>query len=290
MSVMNSTQWLLSQNKYNVSHKKSKVISIISGKGGVGKTSISLALAKTLSDDGKKVLLIDCDYNLSNAIIRLGLPLDNSFYDLICGHKKFEECIKKWNSIDLLSGCNGSIDLFSSKFNLELSIVEIIEEVRNQYDFILLDCPAGLDKVSLFLNSFSNERIVVVNPESSSITDAYSIMKILNIKYGVKSNKLLFNKVTNSKKVTKMYNGLQSTILNFLDCRVVSLGNIPYLEGDDPFDCIFKNKAKNSTSEHFNKIVKSLTEEFRAYSSTKNLYENRIILKKVKNEQEVQRV
>ena len=75
----NTTDWLISQNKYQSkkTNQKAKTISITAGKGGVGKTSVSVKFARMLADKGYKVLLLDCDYNLSNTVVKLGLPVTN---------------------------------------------------------------------------------------------------------------------------------------------------------------------------------------------------------------------
>ena len=266
MSDRSTTEWLASQNKFSklTTNSVAQKISIISGKGGVGKTTVSLGLSMSLRSKGKRVLLLDCDYNLSNAIIKLGLPLGNDFYELLCGKKKFDECIRKWNGIDLLSGCNGSLDLFAAKFQLDLSIIDLITEVEASYDYIILDCPAGLDKFSLALNSYSNDRIVVVNPDRSSITDAYSIIKILNKKYGVKENYMLFNRTVNEKRYKKISAGLSGTVSNFLDCRIKDLGHIPEISQEDGnLDKLFSEGAKSSITNYFDKVMARFTDSVR---------------------------
>ena len=98
MSEENATEWLLSQNKFQekrFNKKKANVISVTSGKGGVGKTSLALKLSRSLSKMGHKVLLVDCDYNLSNTGVKLGIPLNDNLADIIEGKKSFQECLWK---------------------------------------------------------------------------------------------------------------------------------------------------------------------------------------------------
>ena len=92
--------------------KKNYKISITGGKGGVGKTSVSLKFARELALSGYRVLLIDCDYNLSNTAIKLGLPLNNKFWELLSSEKTFSDCLYKDGNLHLLSACNGSVELF----------------------------------------------------------------------------------------------------------------------------------------------------------------------------------
>ena len=177
----NTSEWLLSQNKYQdkKTSQKATTISITAGKGGVGKTSVAVKFAKTLSSMGYKVLLIDCDYNLSNTVVKLGLPVTNDFYDLISARKDFDECVFKMGSFHLLAGCNGNIEIFKRGLELDRIIIDILVTHEREYDYILLDCPAGISKGTLTLNAYSDYRFVVVIPDKSSVTDSYSLIKIL---------------------------------------------------------------------------------------------------------------
>ena len=138
-----TSEWLLSNNtQYHKQIKdlldsrknkreKSVTVSVTGGKGGVGKTSVSLKLSKELAKQGHKVLLIDCDYNLSNTALKLGLPITNTFYDLVSANKNFDECLHIDGNFNLLSACNGSLDLFDASFRIEEVIIDIINTHEN---------------------------------------------------------------------------------------------------------------------------------------------------------------
>ena len=151
-------------------------ISITGGKGGVGKTSIALKTAQELASAGYKTLLIDCDSNLSNTAIKLGLPLDNKFEKILSGEAQFEDCLISRGNFHLLPACNGSVSVFESKINFDDVIIDIIASHENDYDYILLDCPAGASREALTLNAYCDHRWVVVTPDKSSITDSYSLV------------------------------------------------------------------------------------------------------------------
>ena len=138
MSLKDAQDWLISNNKYEYStSKKAKTISITGGKGGVGKSSIAIKFGSILSELGHKVLLIDCDYNLSNTAIKLGLPLNNHFNDLVNNQKPFSECINKIGNLHVLPGCNGNLDLFKNGFKFDQFVINLIMNKENEYDFIL---------------------------------------------------------------------------------------------------------------------------------------------------------
>lgn len=243
--------------------KSSTKICITGGKGGVGKTSISLKMARELAYQGQRVLLIDCDYNLSNTAIKLGLPLTNTFFSLVNLEKTFEECLYQDGNFHLLSACNGSLDLFNSTFRLEEIIIDIINEHESDYDFILLDCPAGLQRESLTLSAYSDMRIFVVTPDRSSITDSYSLIKVLSKNYGIKENHLFVNMYHSRAQFSKVVKTLSETVENFLGCRTHILGGVRKINvNQNRFDEIFLGRGKNDLHQEFLKVVSKLTDEF----------------------------
>ncbi len=269
-----TSEWLVSFNSNYQKHiegiiserKKSRremmTISVTGGKGGVGKTSVSLKIAKDLADSGAKVLLIDCDYNLSNTAIKLGLPIQNTFYSLVTAEKQFDECLYKDGSFHLLSACNGSLDLFDSQFKLEELIIDVVNEHGHEYDYIVLDCPAGLQRESITLNAYCDKRVVVVTPDRSSITDSYSLMKVLAMKFGIKENHLLVNMTSSKSQYNRVVKTLSETVENFLGCRTQILGGIPRLNvSASEFDSTFLNLGKNDHQKIFLKVISKLTEE-----------------------------
>lgn len=272
--MQKTSEWLLSfntdyQKQINalISEKKTRVVgaqtvSITGGKGGVGKTSVSLKFALELSKQGFKTLLIDCDYNLANTAIKMGLPIDNSFYKLVTAENNFEDCLHKDGNFHLLSSCNGSIDLFDSNFRLEELVVDIINAHQSEYDFILLDCPAGLQRESLILNAYCDQRIFVVTPDKSSITDSYSLMKVLGAKFGIKENHLLVNQYVSKKQFGKVIRTLSETVENFLGCRTHILGGLPRVEViQSRFDTFFLKETQNELHKKFLKVVSRYTDQ-----------------------------
>jgi flagellar biosynthesis protein FlhG len=237
-------------------------ISVTGGKGGVGKTSIALKMAKELSFKNYRVLVVDCDYNLANTAIKLGIPLDNTFFSLLSAEKTFDECLYKDGNFHLLSACNGSLDLFESKLNLEEIILDIINEHQFNYDFILLDCPAGINKETLVLNAYSDQRFIVVTPDKSSITDSYSLAKILSTRFGIKENHLLVNMYNTKKQYERVVKTMSETIENFLGCRTQILGGIPRLDVKNcEFDKNFLFNRQNVSHQEFCKVINRYTEQ-----------------------------
>lgn len=279
--MQKTSEWLMSFNSQNqhqiqslLAERKAKnnktiTVSITGGKGGVGKTSISLKMAKELARQGHKTLLIDCDYNLANTALKLGLPIQNTFFDLVTAQKEFADCLYKDQNFHLLSACNGSLELFESQLKLEEIIIDIINTHEDEYDFILLDCPAGITREALTLNAYCDQRILVVTPDKSSITDSYSLVKVLNSKFGVKENQLLVNMYKSHSQYEKVVKVMSETIENFLNVRTHILGGVQKLDlNQNDFDSYFLEPAENAFHQNFIKVVSKYSEKLsRTYSA-----------------------
>lgn len=265
MNKVQNWLWTFSSQK-----KKASIISITSGKGGVGKTSVAIKMSQEFSDQGKKTLLIDCDYNLSNTLIKLGLPINDNFYQLISNQKNFNECVIKKNNFHLLPGCNGHLNLYENKLALDQIIIDIVNEHEDEFDYIILDCPPGLNEKILNINSFSDHRIFILTPDLSSIADSYSLIKLLNLKYGIKENHLLVNRYTSNYQLNKVANSISLTAKQFLNCETIILGGIK--EHENKFECfddVFLSSKESKLHQNFTKVLQTYSDQ-RLESSQKN--------------------
>jgi flagellar biosynthesis protein FlhG len=267
-----TSEWLLSFRSEKSSSSKAGIsldnfspcrkISVTGGKGGVGKTSIALKTSQELAKAGYRTLLIDCDSNLSNTAIKLGLPVDNKFEKLLSSEISFEECLIQRGNFHLLPACNGSIEVFESKLNFAEIIIDIITSHEHEYDYILLDCPAGISRDVLTLNAFCDHRFVVVTPDKSSITDSYSLIKVLSQKFKINENHLLMNMYQTDKQFLKVVHTLTETIENFLGGKTVVLGGIKKLDVvASEFDTFFLSETKSEWNKNFAKLLYTFTEK-----------------------------
>ncbi len=264
-----TSEWLqtFSSEKNTKSHSLDSFrpcvkISVTGGKGGVGKTSIALKTAQELAKAGHRTLLIDCDSNLSNTAIKLGLPMDNKFEKLLSSEKTFEECLIVQGNFHLLPACNGSIEVFESKINFDEVIIDIIQCHEHEYDYIILDCPAGMSVSTLTLNAYCDHRFVVVTPDKSSITDSYSLIKVLSNRFNVIDNHLIVNMYQNDRQFQKVVMTLTETIENYIGSRTTVLGGIPKLDvSAEGFDTFFLSEGKNEFHKNFVKLLYGFTEK-----------------------------
>ncbi|MCB9094195.1 MAG: AAA family ATPase [Halobacteriovoraceae bacterium] len=251
--------WLESFHKGHGRTQNVKTIAILSGKGGVGKTSVALRMANDLSRKGLKVLLVDCDYNLSNTLIKLNTPFKSQFLSYLNKEVNLHDCIKKFNSFHLLPTCNGNLDLFDNKYRIQAELIGIVDECEKHYDLILLDCPAGVNKETMNIAAFCDLRLVVLNPDKSSMTDAYSLLKILMQRYGAKNNKLILNKCRNEAVFENISRCFYNTCRKFLDIETEFLGQFPYFNSSiQDFDREFIFGENNSLQDNSVKIIARL--------------------------------
>ena len=148
---LTTSNWLYSKHSRYLS-KTAHTISITSGKGGVGKTFFSVSFATLLASKGYKVLLIDCDFNLSNCFLALNITPEKDLLDFHRG-ENLEKCLYKYKNLSLLSGRNGDNDIFSEKINLVDTILKSIVSLESEFDFIVLDSPAGIEEQALSINA-----------------------------------------------------------------------------------------------------------------------------------------
>lgn len=201
-----------------------RIITITSGKGGVGKTSISLNLSLSLASQGYKVCLFDADLGLANVSILTGLYPKKDLESVISGQFGLNEIIiKDYQGIDIIPGSSGVekiADLTRTQTGTLISAFLDLED----YDYFIFDTSAGISSQVLSFCMASHEIILVATCEPTSLTDAYSMLKVLS-KYQYDCPvKVVINQVKSGKAAQKAYAQLKKTINKFLPIKVEPLG------------------------------------------------------------------
>ena len=222
-NLINNTKNINLKNKLNA-----RVITISSGKGGVGKSSFSSNLAIYLASLNKRVLIIDADFGLANIEVLLGVRAEYNFYHIINKQKNISEIIVDTKyGVKLISGGNGLKEL-SNINNSEIKyFIEQFEYLDKVADVIIIDTGAGISQsVTNFLMA-SDENIIITTPEPTSFTDAYTLIKVMKDRAeNIDNINIVINKADDKYEAERIFSKLSHVCNKFLAINVVKLGYI----------------------------------------------------------------
>lgn len=211
--------------------KKARVIAVTSGKGGVGKTNVTVNLAVALSRKGKKVVILDADFGLANIDVLLGIVPNYTLLDLIYDRKSIYEVLTDGpENIKFLSGGSGVEELIRLDRNQLRKFVANINLLDKLFDVILIDTGAGLSRNVMSFILAADEAILVTTPEPTAITDAYALVKVVSRRDHKKQIKILVNKAESNKEAENVANKLCVVSEKFLSLKLLKLGYILYDE------------------------------------------------------------
>ena len=215
----------------SVRRNKIRVISITSGKGGVGKTNITANLAYLLSRMKKKTLILDADCGLANIDLILGLTPQYNLYHVLKGEKTLREVIINGpGGIKILPSSSGIQEMSSLSAEHKLGLQDELNALQARPDFMLIDTSAGINDNVLYFNMVAHEIIVVVTPEPTSLTDAYALIKILYQRHSKKRFSLLVNMVKSQNEAKEVFLRMAQATNHFLNLAIEQLGYISYDE------------------------------------------------------------
>lgn len=210
--------------------KPIRVISVTSGKGGVGKTNVVANLALALCRLNKRVLILDADLGLANMDVMLGLNPRYTIQNVLSGEKKIEEVIVSApGGFKLLPAASGIQELTDLGNHERLLLLNELDSLQDGFDVLLIDTAAGISSNVMYFNFAAMEKVVVVTNEPTSLTDAYALIKVLTNKYHQKKFKVLVNSARNASEANKIYRSLGLVADQFLGSPSLDyLGWIPY--------------------------------------------------------------
>lgn len=209
-----------------------RVMTVTSGKGGVGKSNVSINLAIQFRKMGKKVIILDADFGLANIEIMFGAVPKHNLYDLIYQGKSIRDIIT-WGPMDVgfISGGSGIAGMSNLDREYLNYIIQNLSELDTLTDVIIVDTGAGIsDAVLEFLVS-SGEILLITTPEPTSITDSYSLLKALNRHSRFKMDntqvKVIANRVDNEEDGTDLFLKLNAVVTKYLKIPITYLGAVP---------------------------------------------------------------
>jgi len=214
------------------SKPKARVITVTSGKGGVGKTSISINLAIQLKRLGKRVVVFDADFGLANIEVMLGVRPQYNLADMMFRGKDLADIITQGEEgIGFISGGSGIQELASMNREQVMFLTSRLIALDKFADVIIVDTGAGISDSVLEFVLASTEVLLVATPEPTSITDAYALLKALNRKEEfVKEDtsiKMISNRVKNDEEGLNVYEKMSVVSDKFLHIPITYLGPVP---------------------------------------------------------------
>ncbi len=209
-----------------------KVISVTSGKGGVGKTNVVANLGLAFTQIGKQVLILDADLGLANLDVLLGLTSRYTVEHLLKREKSFTDIlIPGPGGMSIIPAGSGVLELVDLNEDQKLFLLNEFDEYADRVDILLIDTGAGISSNVLYFNLAAQESIVIVTPEPTSITDAYAMIKVLSTKHRKKSFMILVNLAGSAQEAKEVFKKINKVVDRFLGS--LSLDYLGFVPLDD---------------------------------------------------------
>ena len=218
------------QVQFEESSKKTRIITVTSGKGGVGKSNIAVNLAIALAEHKKKTILLDADLGLANIDVILGISPQDNLASVIFGEKNISEIICNGpRGIRIIPGGSGMHELANLKeWQLEKFITKV-GHLEGTADYLIVDTGTGLSRTVLSFALAAEEIILATTPEPTSLTDAYGLIKTMRKERYKGKIAVIVNRVSSAAEAETAFEKLQTAVTRFLDYAIDYLG---YLRED----------------------------------------------------------
>ncbi len=217
------------QEAQEATPSKIRVLSVTSGKGGMGKTNIVANLAIAFAKMGKRVLILDADLALGNIDVLFGVLPKFTLEDVLLGHKTLPEVIMEGPcGIRILPTSSGTEGMAELSDDQKLTLFSQLDSLDKSFDIFLIDTAAGISSNVLYFNAAAQEIIVVASSEPTSLTDAYAVIKVLSKRYQEKRFRLLVNMVHNESDAVAVFRKLTMVADRYLNVAIDYAGYIPY--------------------------------------------------------------
>ena len=208
-----------------------QVIAVTGGKGGVGKSNVSVNLGVSLAEMGRRVVILDAELGLANIDLLLGIKPKRTLEDVMSGECSIIDVLvdgpKGLKVVPASSGVQSMTQLSERE---HAGLIQAFSELSQQVDILIIDTAAGISDLVVSFVRAAQEILVVVCDEPSSITDAYALIKLLNSRYDVFKFRILANMTHSQQEGRNIYSKLLRVTDRFLDVTLQYMGNIPYDE------------------------------------------------------------
>lgn len=206
-----------------------RTIAVTGGKGGVGKTSVSVNLGVALAKMGERVCLFDADMSMANVDVLLGLRAPFNLSHVLDGtHTLKEVMIEGPGGLKIIPGASGIRRLANLSAPENAGLIHAFTEVSDDLDVLIIDTAAGISDSVLSFCRAAMETLVVVCDEPASITDAYALIKVLNRDYGVNRIRIVANMAQSPSHGAALFDKIAKVCERFLDIQLQYAGAVPF--------------------------------------------------------------
>jgi len=208
-----------------------QVIAVSGGKGGVGKSHISVNLSIALAELQRRVILLDADLGLANVDVLLGLKAKHTLSDVLDGQYSLRDVLVSGPSgLKIVPAASGVQHMTMLGPKEHAGLINAFSELSDQVDVLVIDTAAGISDTVISFVRAANEVLVVVCDEPSSVTDAYALIKVLNRDYGLQRFRVVANMTRTQREGQLMFNKLNAVCERFLDVTLQYVTHIPFDE------------------------------------------------------------
>ncbi len=222
-----TTPSIFTLSNLRLEHNRPEIFAITSGKGGVGKTNISVNLALLLRRLKKNVLLVDADIHLGNVDLLMGIRPGATLADVISGEKTLAEIIVKGpTGVDVMPASSAVLDMIDAEDRVIKRLGDAFLNLEHNYDLVIVDTGAGIGRNVTSFSLGADKVIVVVTPDPASIADAYGVIKILLQKSPSLPIMLVTNMVQSDDEGENLYKKMDLMVQRFLQNKILFGGAI----------------------------------------------------------------